>query len=153
MQQTSDSELMARSLASAGGVTEQFRRTLFERFFSRHPERRHTFLNLEASSIRMTEETIEMMLGLSQDEDWVWPLVAELVFTHRSYGRLPWEEYKTWMSYLVDEISVRSSDNWDDATEHAWRHWADQLLALINNAREEWEKAMPPGYVDELSTR
>ena len=44
-------------------------------------------------------------LGLARGEGWVWPLVAELVFTHRSYGALPIAEYDAFIDMTVDAVA------------------------------------------------
>lgn len=146
-----DAAVMRLSLAAAGGIDAAFRDELFQRFFARYPARRATFLNLDASAIRMTDESFEMMLGLAQGADWVWPLIAELVFTHRSYGRLPWEEYEGWMALAVDLLAERAGEAWTAAAETAWRRRAQQLLTLIDAARTGWEEALPPGYLEEMA--
>jgi hypothetical protein len=146
-----DMHLMQASLSAAGGIDADFRDTLFARFFARYPSRRAAFINLEASAIRMTDESFEMMLGLAQGADWVWPLITELVFTHRSYGRLPWEEYEGWMALAVDFLAERAGTTWRPEAEAAWRRRAQQLLTLIDAARTGWEEALPPGYLEEMA--
>ena len=101
----SDAELMEASLIAVADAGVELRHPLFARWFAAWPERRATFINTDASSRRMTDETLEMMLGLAKgEENWVWPLVAELAFTHRSYGRLPWAEYESWIDLTIDCI-------------------------------------------------
>ena len=98
----SDAASMEASLIAAADA--DIRLPLFERFFAAFPERRASFISIDAASRRMTDETLEMMLGLAKGEGWVWPLVAELVFTHRSYGALPIAEYDAFIDMTVDEL-------------------------------------------------
>lgn len=81
-----DAAAMEASLAAVADACVDIRHALFDRFFAAFPDRRASFMIVEASSRRMTDETLQMMLGLAKGEGWVWPLVAELVFTHRAYG-------------------------------------------------------------------
>ncbi|MBL0915791.1 MAG: hypothetical protein IBJ13_09835, partial [Sphingopyxis sp.] len=83
----SDATSMEASLIAAADV--DIRLPLFERFFAAFPDRRPSFISVDAASRRMTDETLQMMFGLATGGNWVWPLVADLVFTHRSYGARP----------------------------------------------------------------
>jgi hypothetical protein len=89
---TSDAGLMEASLISADGNEENMRAALFDRFFEHYPERRAIFLHVEATAVRMTDETLQWMLGLASGADWVWGQVAELVYQHANYGRLAQRE-------------------------------------------------------------
>ena len=84
-----DVHLMEQSLIALADTGTEIRHALFDRFFAAFPDRRATFYNLDAASRRMTDETLQMMFGLASGASWVWPLVAELSYTHRAYGRLP----------------------------------------------------------------
>lgn len=84
----SDAKLIEASLIALDGREAEMRALLFERFFDRYPERRAIFLHVDATSVRMTDETLQWMHGLAADKSWVWSQVAELVFNHRNYGRL-----------------------------------------------------------------
>src|SRR3546814_328939 len=96
---------MEASLAAVADAGVDIRHALFDRFFAAFPDRRASFMIVDASSRRMTDETLQMMLGLAKGESWVWPLVAELVFTHRAYGALPIEEYDAFIGMTVEELS------------------------------------------------
>lgn len=142
----SDTELMEASL-SATAEEPELRHALFARFFEAFPERRASFVSVEAASRRMTDETLEMMLGIAKgEENWVWPLAAELAFTHRSYGRLPWNEYEAWIAMTIDVLGEAAGDAWSDETEAAWRRCGERLKAMILEAREGWDRVMP-GHV------
>ena len=78
-----DVAAMEASLVAVADAGVDVRHALFDRFFAVFPDRRASFMIVDASSRRMTDETLQMMLGLAKGEGWVWPLVAELVFTDR----------------------------------------------------------------------
>ncbi len=84
-----DALAMEASLAAVADAGIDIRHALFDRFFAAYPERRASFMVVDASSRRMTDETLQMMFGLAKGESWVWPLVTELVHTHRAYGPPP----------------------------------------------------------------
>lgn len=141
-----DIELMEESLAATADAPE-LRHALFARFFEAFPERRAAFISLDASSRRMTDETLEMMLGIAKgEENWVWPLVAELSFTHRSYGRLPMNEYDGWVDMTIDVLGEAAGAVWSTETDAAWRRQGERLKAMILEASEGWDRAMP-GHV------
>src|SRR3954467_3992964 len=88
-----DAELIEASLIALDGREAAMRELLFDRFFTRFPERRAIFIHVDATSVRMTDETLQWLHGLAQDRKWVWSQVAELVFNHRNYGELRQGEY------------------------------------------------------------
>lgn len=149
----SDADLMEASLIAVADAGVELRHPLFARWFAAWPERRATFINTDASSRRMTDETLEMMMGLAKgEENWVWPLVAELAFTHRSYGRLPWAEYESWIDLTIDCIGDAAGATWSAEADAAWRRHGERLKALIIEAREGWDRAMPGHILGELPT-
>jgi hemoglobin-like flavoprotein len=138
-----DATHMEASLIAVADRGVEIRHALFDRFFAAFPDRRATFYNLDAASRRMTDETIQMMFGLATDESWVWPLVAELVFTHRSYGPLPLGEYDRFIHMTVDALADAAGDGWSADCDAAWRRQAERLKAMIAKARNEWTQVMP----------
>ena len=140
-----DAALMEASLMVVADAGIDIRHALFQRFFAAYPGRRASFISIDASSRRMTDETLQMMFGLAQGEGWVWPLVAELVFTHRSYGPLPIAEYDAFIDMTVEELGAAAGTAWNADTAAAWQRHADALKAMIRRARAEWEQAMPAG--------
>jgi len=146
-----DAELMQASRIACADAGVELRFALFERFFAAWPERRASFLNVDAASRRMTDETLEMMLGLAKGEDnWVWPLVAELAFTHRSFGQLPWVEYESWISLTIQTVRDLAGSAWNTDTEAAWHRQGERLKSLILDAREGWDRAMPGHVLQQL---
>ena len=140
-----DAALMEASLTAVADAGIDIRHALFDRFFAAFPERRASFMVVDASSRRMTDETLQMMFGLAKGEGWVWPLVAELVFTHRAYGPLPIAEYDAFIDMTVAELGAAAGTAWNEEAAAAWQRHADALKAMIRRARAEWESAMPVG--------
>lgn len=136
---------MEASLAAVADAGIDIRHALFDRFFAAFPDRRTSFMVVEASSRRMTDETLQMMFGLAKGEGWVWPLVAELVFTHRAYGPLPIGEYDAFIDMTVAELGAAADAAWSADAAAAWQRHAAALKAMIRRARAEWESAMPVG--------
>ncbi|MBE1528651.1 hypothetical protein GGC65_003107 [Sphingopyxis sp. OAS728] len=140
-----DAALMEASLTGVADAGIDIRHALFDRFFAAFPDRRASFMVVDASSRRMTDETLQMMFGLAKGEGWVWPLVAELVFTHRAYGPLPIAEYDAFIDMTVAELGAAAGAAWNVEAAAAWQRHADALKAMIRRARAEWESAMPVG--------
>jgi hypothetical protein len=139
-----DAALMEASLIAVTDSGIELRHPLFARWFAAWPKRRATFINADASSRRMTDETLEMMLGLAKGEElWVGPLVDELAFTHRSYGRLPWAEYESWIDLTIVVLGELAGDASSVEAEAAWVRQGEALKVLIQAARAGWDEAMP----------
>ena len=140
---TSDAALIEASLLRLAERGIELRHGLYERFFAAYPARRADFLCPEATSIRMTDETLQMMHGLATDESWVWPLVAELSYTHRAYGRLPFAEYEAFVDLTVAEMAEALGDDWSEAQAEAWGRQAARLKGMIAKAQTEWDVVLP----------
>ena len=139
-----DAEYMEASLIAVADAGIELRFALFERFFAAWPERRASFLNVDAASRRMTDETLEMMIGLAKgEENWVWPLVAELVANHRGYGELLGQEYESWIALTIEVVRDASGAAWNAETEVAWARQGERLKEMLEEARVGWDRAMP----------
>lgn len=138
-----DAELIEASLLTLAESGVEIRHRLFDRFFEAYPARRKDFLAREATSIRMTDETLQMLYGLAGEETWVWPLVAELVATHRSYGHLPVTEYDGFVDLVVAELAEVLGDHWTAPTAAAWERHALRLKVMIAEASADWERILP----------
>ena len=134
---------MEQSLVLLAERGIELRHGLYERFFAAYPARRADFLCPEATSVRMTDETLQMMYGLAAEESWVWPLVAELSYTHRAYGRLPIEEYDSFIDLTVAELGDALGEEWTPAHATAWQKQAARLKAMVAKAQTEWELVLP----------
>lgn len=139
----SGASAMEASLAAVADAGVDIRHALFDRFFAAYPGRRASFMIVDASSRRMTDETLQMMFGLAKGESWVWPLVTELVHTHRAYGPLPIEEYDAFIDMTVAELGAAAGEAWTCECADAWVRQAGALKAMIRRARTEWQAALP----------
>lgn len=135
--------LMEASLAAVAEAGVDIRHALFDRFFAAFPARRASFMVVDASSVRMTDETLQMMLGLAKGESWVWPLVTELVHTHRAYGPLPIGEYDAFIDLTVEALGEAAGAAWSTECAGAWIEQAGALKSMIRRARAEWQAALP----------
>lgn len=140
-----DAALMEASLMAVADAGVDIRHALFDRFLAAFPHRRAAFLNLDAASRRMTDETPQILYGLAAGEGWVWPLVAELVVTHRNYGALTSAEYDTFIDLTIAELAAAAGAVWSAETAAAWARQAAALKAMVRRADAEWAAAMPAG--------
>jgi hemoglobin-like flavoprotein len=139
----SDAELIEASLLRLAELGIELRHGLYARFFAAFPERQADFLCPEATSVRMTDETLQILYGLAQDEDWAWPLIAELVATHRSYGVLPLVEYDAFIDLTLAELASALGPDWTLPCAAAWGRQAARFKALIAEATAEWSRILP----------
>lgn len=136
---------MEHTLAELAGRDIELRHGLYERFFVRFPARRAAFLCPETSSIRMTDETLQLLYGLAGGEAWVWPMIAELIYTHRAYGALPLKEYEAFIDMVVEELEAALGDRWTAEEAIAWGEQAAALKAMISKAQADWDQVLPCG--------
>ena len=136
---------MEHTLALLARRNIELRHGLYERFFAAFPARRSAFLCPEATSVRMTDETLQMMFGLASGETWVWPLVAELIYTHRAYGALPLREYDAFVDMVVEELEAALGSDFTRDQEAAWSQQAEALKTMIGKAQAEWDQVLPRG--------
>jgi len=138
-----DAALIEATLVRLAERGIELRHGLYERFFAAYPARRADFLCPETTSVRMTDETLQMMYGLAAEESWVWPLVAELSYTHRTYGQLPFEEYEAFVDLTVATMADALGDDWGAAEAAAWGRQAERLKSMIAKAQNDWERVLP----------
>ena len=137
--------LMEQSLLKLAESGVELRHGLYQRFFAAFPARQAAFLCPEATSLRMTDETLQMLYGLAGEEKWVWPLVAELIYTHRAYGNLPLREYDAFIDMVVEELAAVLGESWSEAEAEAWQAQAERLKTMIATAQAEWDPVLPRG--------
>lgn len=142
---TEATALMEASLVAVADAEIDIRHTLFDRFFATFPDRRAAFINVDAASRRMTDETLQIMFGLASGEGWVWPLVAELVDTHRNYGALPMAEYDGFIDMTLIELGAAAGAAWTPECASAWADQAAALKAMVRRAHAEWQSALSQG--------
>jgi hypothetical protein len=121
---------MEASLAAVGD--HDLRGPVFETFFEQFPQHKPAFLNLEASSGRMINETLEMMLGLAEDARWVKVTLENFVDLHRNYGAFPAIDYASFIDLLLDHVAKAAGDGWTTEAAAAWGAQAARLKGLIN---------------------
>lgn len=121
---------MEGSLASIGD--RDLRGPVFERFFADFPQHKLAFLNLGASSGRMINETLEMLLGLADHAPWVKVTLENFVDLHRNYGAFPARDYEAFIDLLLDHVASAAGDGWTDEAAAAWGAQAVRLKGLIN---------------------
>lgn len=121
---------MEASLATVGDY--DLRGPVFESFFERFPQHKPAFLNLEASSGRMINETLEMMLGLAEDARWVKVTLENFVDLHRNYGAFPAIDYAGFIDLLLDHLAKAAGEDWTAEAATAWGAQAARLKGLIN---------------------
>ena len=138
-----DAAAMEASLIAVADAGIDIRHTLFERFLAAFPARASAFLNLDTASLRMTDETLQLLVGLARGEGWVGPHIAELVGNHRNYGALPTAEYDAFIDLVVAELATAAGPAWGAATDAAWRRQAAGLQALVRRAQIDWASALP----------
>lgn len=107
---------------------------LFDRFFATFPEQRAPFLNLDAAAGRMTNETIEAMIGLATNEHWVPTTIINFVDLHRNYGNFPASLYAAFIDMTVDALAHAAGAAWTGESDAAWRAQADRLKAMVAEA-------------------
>jgi hemoglobin-like flavoprotein len=107
---------------------------LFDRFFATFPEHRAAFLNLEAAAGRMTNETIEAMIGLATNEHWVPTTIINFVDLHRNYGNFSAALYAAFVDMTVDTLAEAAGTGWNEESNAAWRAQATRLNAMIAKA-------------------
>jgi hemoglobin-like flavoprotein len=107
---------------------------LFDRFFSVFPERKATFINPEASRGRMTNETIEAMIGLATNAQWVPTTIVNFVDLHQIYGDFPASLYNGWIDLLLDTLAEAAGSAWTAESDKAWRTQGERLKAMVAEA-------------------
>ncbi|MBC2776375.1 globin [Parasphingopyxis marina] len=129
-----DNEAMMAGLAAVGEAGVDIVPALFDRFFARFPETRELFLSLEAATGRMTNETLEAMIGLATDEYWVETTVINFVDLHRNYGAIPMAQYAAFIDMTVNALAEAAGTGWSAQAGAAWRRQAERLKAMVEEA-------------------
>jgi len=116
---------------------------LFERFLAAFPGQRATFTNLEAAMGRMTNETVEALMGLATGEYWVPVTIANFVDLHRNYGVIPLAQYVAFVDMVVDALAKAASSGWSSEQDTAWKAQAKRLNLMIADACEGRTPTIP----------
>ena len=107
---------------------------LFDAFFTAFPEQRAAFHNLDAAAGRMTNETVEALIGIASDEPWVTTTIINFVDLHRNYGSFTPELYAAFVDMTVDTLARAVGSEWTPAQDGAWRRHAGRLNQMIAEA-------------------
>jgi hemoglobin-like flavoprotein len=139
----SDADLIEASLLALAETGIELRHELYARFFAMFPGRQSAFLSTEATSVRMTDETLQIMYGLAAGEGWAETLIAELVGTHRMYGTLPLAEYDAFIDLTVAVLGAALGSDWSEDMQAAWGRQAERFKALVAGATADWDRLLP----------
>jgi hemoglobin-like flavoprotein len=139
----SDAALLEASLLALAESGIELRHGLYQRFFALFPERQAAFLSTDATSVRMTDETLQIMYGLAAGEGWADTLIAELVGTHRMYGDLPLAEYDAFIDLTVVELASKLEPQWTAEMADAWARQAARFKELVAQATADWDRLLP----------
>lgn len=129
-----DAESMMAGLSAIGDADIDIVPIVFEWFFAAYPEHRAAFINIDAASGRMTNETIEALIGLATDEYWVPTTIINFVDLHRNYGNYAASLYAAWIDIVIDVIRESAGDQWHPSHETAWQRQAKRLVTMIEAA-------------------
>lgn len=127
-------EQMEKTLLAIAETGIDIAPLLFERFLAAYPGQRATFTNLEAAMGRMTNETVEALLGLASCQYWVPVTIANFVDLHRNYGEIPLAQYAAFVDMTVDALLEAAGPSGTAAQEAAWRAQAERLNRMIAEA-------------------
>lgn len=126
--------VMERSLLTIADADIDIVPLLFTRFLAAYPEQRAAFTNLEAAQGRMTNETVEALMGLATHAYWVPVTIANFVDLHRNYGEIPLDHYVAFVDMLVVTLAEAAGPDWTREQELAWQSQAKRLNRMIAQA-------------------
>lgn len=138
-----DAALIEASLLALAEAGIELRHGLYRRFFAAFPERQAAFLSTEATSVRMTDETLQIMHGLAAGEGWAETLITELIGTHRMYGELPLLEYDAFIDMTVEELATALGPQWTADMALAWGRQAERFKQRVAQATSDWDRLLP----------
>ncbi|MEP2988201.1 MAG: globin [Parasphingorhabdus sp.] len=137
-----DTELIDESLATLDGQHSVLAIKVFERYIDDHPQFAHAFMNPEAARQRMTNETIEALVGAAKDEWWVDSTVINFVDLHHNYDDFTAEDYSEWFTLVIQTMAHLSGDGWPKGASAAWHRQAYALVEKIAEIRRNDEVPM-----------
>ena len=123
---------MEASLCALGDT--DIRPALFDHFFEAFPDQRPAFINLDAASARMTNETIEAMMGLAEGAPWVETTIVNFVDLHRNYGAIPHDHYSAFVDMTVGAMAGAADPPWSSAETRVWHDYGAKLKSMIEKA-------------------
>lgn len=126
-----DHAVMEDSIETLGERYDGMAAILFDRFIADHPQYAPVFLNPEAARERMTQETLEAMLGLAAGEPWVDDAVTNFIDLHHDYADFTPQDYAAWFALVIGTMANRAGPDWPAGASAAWQRQADQLVAKV----------------------
>jgi len=134
-----DIGLMERSLAALGDQSQKLAAELFDRYLEGHPQFAHAFINPEAARDRMTNETIEALIGTAKGEWWVDSTVINFVDLHHNYADFTAEDYSEWFTLVIQTMANLTGKSWPKGASAAWHRQAYALVEKIAQIRRNDE--------------
>lgn len=132
-----DHELIEQTLSALDGKEDSYRLKVFERLFTAYPEAREAFLGFDGSSVRMSNEVLELLHGLAGGEDWVATQTTDVIDLHQSYGDFRLDQFRHFADLAAATVCDVTDANADQRA--AWQRQADKLKPLIAQARTDWD--------------
>ncbi|MEO9601166.1 hypothetical protein [Parasphingorhabdus sp.] len=126
-----DHQLMEASLEALAPRYDGMAAELFDRYIAGHPHYAAAFLNPAAAQERMTRETLEVMLGLAADENWVDHTVTNFIDLHHNYADFTPQDYAIWFALVIETMARRTGADWPEGASAAWQRQADGLVAKV----------------------
>ncbi len=137
-----DIDLIEESLATLVDQLPVLAIKVFERYIDGHPQFAHAFLNPEAARQRMTNETIEAMVGSAKGDWWVDSTVINFVDLHHNYDDFTAEDYSEWFTLVIQTMASLSGESWPKGASAAWHRQAYALVEKIAETRRNDEVPM-----------
>lgn len=132
-----DNELIEQTLTALDGKEDAYRVEVFNRLFADYPEAQEAFLGFDGSSVRMSNEVLELLHGLASGADWVETQTTDVIDLHQSYGDFRLDQFH----HFADLAAATVCDITGASAEQraAWQRQADKLKPLIAQSRTDWD--------------
>lgn len=130
---------MEKSLTTFGGGRRVLAAKLFDVYIDSHPQFAHAFISPEAARDRMTNETIDALVGTAKGEWWVDSTVINFVDLHHNYDDFTAEDYSEWFTLVIQTMANLTGDDWPKGASAAWHRQAYVLVEKIAEIRRNDE--------------
>ncbi|GAB5486506.1 MAG: hypothetical protein Pars2KO_00760 [Parasphingorhabdus sp.] len=134
-----DLELIENSLAIIDGRHKDIAHALFERYIESHPQFADAFINPDAARDRMTNETIDALIGTARGDWWVDSTVINFVDLHHNYDDFSPEDYSEWFTLVIQTMANFAGNDWPKGASAAWHRQAYTLVEKIAEIRRNDE--------------
>lgn len=132
-----DNELIEQTLEALDGREDEYRLQVFDRLFKDYPDARENFLGFDGSSVRMSNEVLELMHGLAAGQDWVPTQTTDVIDLHQSYGDFRLDQFHHFADLAVATVCDVTGASAEQRA--AWQRQADKLKPLIEQSRDDWD--------------